>query len=200
MININQKGLTLVELLVIIAILLAAFAVILSFALPAKAEACFFCTTPQPPDATEQQANEQARVTNIINRLETAVPVPQLQDSLERKNISKRLTTFSDPNKTSYIYLVNFGRVMSFYVIKGKITSSGKRLTAGERFVQCDGGEYTADCQTESPELDGTYGTSAPYIYFWTTDNVYIQWSGDYMLADQPLHLSSQPELTREVK
>lgn len=170
--------------------------------IPKATYACGFFTpcAPSAPDSTQQQQNEQGIVNNLINKMEIAVPVPQLSDSLERKNISKRLTTFSDPNKVSYIYLVSFGRVMSFYTIKGKITSGNKRLSSTQRLINCDKGEYNGDCEMESPELDGTYGSSAPYVFFWTTDGVYVQWSGDYMLVDQPLKLSTQPELVREVK
>lgn len=200
MIKIKQKGLTSVELLVVMAIIIILGVIVYLITFPAKASACGGWFEASCGSATDQQYTEQQAVTNAINKLSIAAPIPQLNDSLERKNISKRLTTFSDPNKVSYIYLVNFGRVMSFYTIKGKVTSGSKRLTSTQRFVSCDTGEYDGDCQTESPELDGTYGTSAPYIYFWTTDNVYVQWSGDYMLVDQPLQLTSQPELTRVVK
>lgn len=155
---------------------------------------------PDCNSASGLQQGEQQRVTDNQIKMEKAEPIPQLQDSLERSNIKKRLEAYNNPNKISYIYLVSFGRVMSFYTIKGKVTSGSKRLTSTERFVQCDQGEYDGECQTESPELDGTYGNSTSYIYFWTTDNVYVQWSGDYMLVDQPLKLATTPDLTREVQ
>ncbi len=154
----------------------------------------------------ESEANT---VADTVERQKTAVPLPRLDNSLERLNIKKRLETFDDPNKVSYIYLTSFGRVMAFYTIKGKVTSGSKRLTRQSVTVDGDGnvadvgsnvfdssGSYTV----EQPELDGTYGSSTPYIYFWTTDNVYVQWSGDYMLVDQPLKLATQPELVREIK
>ena len=134
----------------------------------------------------------------------TAVPLPQLDNSLERINIKKRLETFDAPNKVSYIYLINYGRVMAFHTIKGKVTSGGKRLTSTEREVKSDidCGEWNCDHVSvmEAPELDGSYGNSAPYIFFWDTDGVYHQWSSDYLLVDQPLKLQSVPELIREVK
>ena len=150
--------------------------------------------------ATNLQANEQAQVSNNQNRMETAVPLPQLKSSLERKNIKRRLETWSNENKVSYIYLISYGKVMAFHVVKGKITSGQKRLTATDRLVGCDTGEWDGDCNMESPELDGTYGSSSPYIFFWTTDGTYVQWNGEYMLADQPLQLTTQPELVRQIK
>ena len=150
--------------------------------------------TPSPVGtAAQEQQQEQQAVKDNQQKLAVAVPLPQLNNSLERINIKKRLETFDNPNKVSYIYLVNFGKVMAFYTIKGKITSGNKRLTSDQTLNPCDGGEYNQDCIMSAPELDGTYGTSAPYIFFWTTEGVYVQWSGDYMLVDQPLKLTTQP-------
>lgn len=144
----------------------------------------------------------QNQVNANQNKLENAVPLPQLNNSLERANISKRLQLFDDQNKVSYIYLVSFGKVMSFYTIKGKVTSSSKRLTSNQQLTHNDNDCSSGNCDlvTESPSLDGTYGASDNYIFFWTTDGVYVQWSGDYMEVDQPLKLSTQPELLQTIK
>lgn len=163
-------------------------------------EGCDSITSTQ---STQEQ--EQAVVQETHARQAIAVPLPHLDNSLERINIKKRLETFDDPNKVSYIYLVNYGRVMAFYTIKGKVTSGNKRLTPTQTIEQRGScGNYTGDncalSSQESPELDGSYGSSAPYIYFWTTEGAYVQWSGDYMLVDQPLKLATQPELVREIK
>lgn len=193
-----KRGVTLIELLVIVAIIGILVAVILS-ALGAKhAEACgFFSSCASTPSARQ---TERETVNDTYQRLVDQSPAPKLENSLERSNISKRLTTFSNPAKLSYVYLVSFGKVMAFYTVKGKITSGSKRLTDPKQFVTCDQGEYDGQCETDAPELDGTYGGSGDYIYFWTTDGTYVQWNGEYMLADQPLQLTTQPELVRTVK
>lgn len=180
-------------------------AVALLFVFATQAHACFFgfggdCSAPAP-DATRQQQNQQYTVAGNQSKMEAAVPIPQLNNSLERENISKRLELFSDPNKVSYIYLISYGKVMAFYTVKGKITSGQKRLTATDRIV--DDGDYsTSDTKkvVEAPELDGTFGQSSPYIFFWTTDGTYVQWNGEYMMADQPLQLATPPELVQQVK
>lgn len=174
-------------------------AILLGFALTAHANACWFCTE-TTSTATDLQRNEQDIVSSTVDRLTQAVPAPQLTSSLERKNIKKRLEIFSNESKVSYIYLINYGRIMAFYTIKGKVTSGSKRLTSSQRKISIDCGQYCNETLAESPELDGTYGSSNPYIFFWTTDGTYVQWSGDYMLVDQPLQLTSQPELVRQVK
>lgn len=164
-----------------------------------KAYACGGWFESSCGSASDQAQQQQQTVATTMQKLLTAVPAPQLDNSLERANISKRLTTWSDPAKISYIYLISYGRVMSYFVVKGKVTSSGKRLTPGNQVAYQDMG--TPDnVVIEAPELDGTYGSSAPYIFFWTTDGTYVQWSGDYMLTDQPLQLATQPDLVRTVK
>lgn len=155
-------------------------------------------SAPQPTEQQQVQANQA--------KMAAAVKLPDLSDSLERKNIVKRLEEFNVENKVTYIYLINFGKVMSFYTVKGKITSGSKRLTANQQQVEAQYVDnyyeagFNKSLIMDSPELDGTYGNSAPYIFFWTTEGAYVQWSGDYMLSDQPLKLTQQPELIQTIK
>lgn len=191
-----KRGFTLIELLVVIAIVGILAAVIIAGVSGHRASACGFFTSCD--SATNQKAVQTETTNEQLSRLTNATPIPRLESSLERTNISKRLTTFSDPSKVSYIYLVSFGKVMAFYTVKGKVTSGSKRLTASDQLID---NKYTQDQYvTQAPELDGTYGSSADYIFFWTTDGVYVQWNGEYMQADQPLQLTTAPELVRSVK
>jgi hypothetical protein len=52
----------------------------------------------------------------------------------------------------------------------------------------------------EAPDLDGTYGENVDGIFFFTTEGAYVEWKGEYLMSDQPLKLTTQPELFREVK
>ena len=51
-----------------------------------------------------------------------------------------------------------------------------------------------------TPDIDGAYGENADGIFFFTTEGAYVEWKGDYMVSDQPLKLTTQPELLREIK
>lgn len=143
-------------------------------------------------------------------KMEAAVPIPQLQDSLERANISKRLQEFSNPNKISYIYLISYGKVMAFYTVKGKITSGSKRLTSSQDIVDSCGKilqpGVDEPCGSnpgsviQAPELDGSYGDSGNYVYFWDTGGVYHQWNGEYLEVDQPQQLSTPPDIVQNVQ
>ena len=161
----------------------------------------WFSSKPRPK--TEQQLVQENQ-----NNLFTIVPIPQLNTSLERINIKKRLELWNNESKISYIYLIDFGRVVAFHTVKGKITSGNKRLTSNSATVDGDGQEAgigkniwndSGSFTIERPELDGTYGTSGNYIFFWTTDGIYVQWSGNYLLMDEPMKVNIEPALTREI-
>ncbi|GAC1413827.1 MAG: hypothetical protein NVSMB66_6410 [Candidatus Doudnabacteria bacterium] len=153
------------------------------------------------------EANQQAL-------LQQQPPVT-LTWSLERDNINKRTNLWNNPNKVSYIYLVNFGKVMAFYTIKGKVSSVNSQVTNSSQLtwkcVNADGtyassgncndfGQKIVEGVIPSPSEDGSYGTNGNSVFFFTTDGAYVEWQGDYMLADQPLKLTTQPELVREIK
>jgi hypothetical protein len=135
--------------------------------------------------------------------------VPTVETSQERKNLVRRLETFNNENKISYIYLVNYGKVMAFYTIKGKVSAVNSLLTTPDQLVRADGSpcsswDSSRDaslCQVvASPDIDGSYGSNGDAIFFFTTEDAYVEWRGDYMLADQPLKLTTQPELVRQIK
>ena len=152
-----------------------------------------------------QTANREQDLTDLNQAgLLVSQPPPKLEYSLERENIIKRTNLWNSPNKVSYIYLINYGKVMAFYTIKGKVSSVDSQITnpeqlAARRIVMQDGAHYV-EGTLPSPSEDGSYGTNGKGIYFFTTEGAYVEWAGDYMLADQPLKLTTQPELIREIK
>ena len=173
----------------------------LLFLIPIFFTLILFSNCEIPEKELSQQELEQQKVENTIKRLSADVDLPMLDKSLERVNIKKRLELFEDENKVSYIYLVSYGKVMAFYPLKGKISSGSKRLTTNQKLVDNRHGSYDySQYVVESPSLDGTYGSSDQYIYFWTTDGTYIQWNGEYMLADKPLKLMTPPLIVREIE
>lgn len=158
-----------------------------------------WCDYEQKPQSTVQQ--EQQRTEQNQQRLLQAQPPVQLEFSLERENINKRTTLWNDANKVSYIYLVNYGKVMAFYTIKGKVSSVNSQITNPEQLKsRYNSSAWGWAVTLPSPAEDGSYGTNGDAIFFFTTDWTYVEWAGDYMLADKPLKLSTPPELVREVR
>jgi len=158
-----------------------------------------------PSNSAMQESNQ------ITERLRDNVPVPQLTTSSERKNVAKRAELFNNEDKISYIYLVSYGKVMAFYTVQGKVSSLRSYLTPIEQIVDrygdtCERGDSSDWCRgsnefvVSAPDIDGTYGENVEGIFFFTTEGAYVEWKGEYMMSDQPLKLTTQPELTRQIK
>lgn len=147
--------------------------------------------------------NFEAELTEANHyKLLQAVPAPQLETSQERKNLVRRLKTFNNENKISYIYLISYGKVMTFYTVKGKVSSVNSKLTSAEQIVAGYKGYFreSGGKVVESPQLDGSYGTNGDAIFFYTTENIYVEWNGEYLLADAPLSLSTPAALVRIIE
>ena len=147
------------------------------------------------------QAYDQQVTADVYKDLVKAVPAPHPTDSVERRNLSKRLERFNVPSKISYIYLINYGKIMGYFVVKGKVSSVSSAMTCTQQLVE-DGGainQYSQVHVVESPQLDGSYGTNGEGIFFFTDTDTYVEWKGDYMLCDSPLKLAQPPELVQQV-
>ena len=92
---------------------------------------------------------------------------------------------------------------MAFYPVKGKVSSVNSLLTQPEQPVwEYHGGHQSkavAGVTVPSPDLDRSYGSNGEAIFFFTTDDTYVEWRGDYMLCDKPLKLTTPPEMVISV-
>jgi hypothetical protein len=140
---------------------------------------------------------EQNNTIDNQARLNAAQPPVFLNWSLERENINKRTKLWNDPNKVSYIYLINYGKIMAFFTIKGKVSSVNSQVTNTSQIVSNPAD--TGASVIPSPSGDGSYGTNGDAIFFFTTENAYVEWKGDFMVSDQPLKLTQQPGLIRNI-
>ena len=127
-----------------------------------------------------------------IDKFQQTQPVPQINYSSTRAGVIKRIERWSDPNKISYIYLVSYGRVMAFYTVKGSVESKRSYLSPVLRPLSGYNGTYPV---VDAPDVDGTYGDNKDSVFFFNSDDVYVEWSGDYLWVDQPLQFATQPEL-----
>lgn len=139
------------------------------------------CARNDPPS----KKNEQAKIA------ERAADNIKFTANAEIENITKRLQITSDPGLMGYVVLLSeSGQPVLYTTVKGKITSGSKRLTKPYDFANMGGGGWD---KVESPSDEGTYGSSNPYIYFWSQSGQYVQWSGHYLYSDKPIRLSIKP-------
>lgn len=121
-------------------------------------------------------------------------PVPSLNDSLERGNISEHLKRNNQADRVRYIYLLaDTGGIYAYFVIKGKVTSTGAQLTPTDDFAKkCSSCDWEV---VQGPTDDGSFGGDEGGIYFFTDTGQEVQWNGRWLLSDQPLKIQT-PTLT----
>lgn len=119
-------------------------------------------------------------------------PIPNLSDSLERANVIEHLKRNNQADRVRYIYLLaDTGGIYAYYVIKGKVTSTGAQLTPTDDIYESSWGNLTV----QGPTDDGSYGGDEGGIYFFTDTGVEVQWNGRWLLTDAPMNIKT-PSLT----
>ena len=142
--------------------------------------------------------------TSGVKKMTTMVRKDQHGHTTEQKNVSKRLMLDNKPGSIKHLYIVSAfsGDVILYSTVKGKVTSSGKRLTPVT--VAASDGQYVDNSlngiavniaghqrrTTEVLQDDGTYGSSIPYLYWWDARGAYHQ---HYVSGGQFPHISDQP-------
>jgi len=157
------------------------------------------CTDDKQDNSAQEQTEQD---TDDLSRAAVnAVPYPleEMRQGawLERVNLRERLLRYNDPNKISYIYLFSGqGQLMANYTVQGKVSQVASQLTTSQ--VQspdlCGSGCLEREMM-DAPLDDGTWGPSEDAIFFFTEEGVMVQWNGQYVLADAPLELTTQPVL-----
>lgn len=123
-----------------------------------------------------------------VSQVSTKVDTDSNGLTIEQNNIKNRLAMDNKPGSIKHLYLLSpfNGRQIFYSTVKGKITSSGKRLSPktvnsvlngfengnGGVSVRIDGRPATTE---EVIQDDGTYGESSEYLYFWNESNQYFQ-------------------------
>lgn len=155
------------------------------------------CCGPLP---TQNQPKSASGVMKANAKVKTGV------DGLttEQRNVKKRLEEDNKPGSVKHLYIISAmsGQVIIYSTVKGKITSSGKRLTPTT--ITCTDGQYVGKEHTgfrvnvgndikrtgEVLQDDGTYGSSIPYVFWWDVKGIYHQ---HYVSGGQILHVSNKP-------
>lgn len=135
--------------------------------------------------------------SETVKNLNKGQPLPVFTYSLERASLINRLNLWNQPNKISYVVLFSYGKVVTSFVVKGKVSSVNSLLTNPQQLVNPPNinGTYAMP----SADLDGSYGDNPPgSIFFFTAgaDNRYVEWHGDYLWTDKPITVLTPPEVT----
>ena len=143
--------------------------------------------------------------TTGVQKATATVEVNSKGLTVEQENIKSRYAEDNTPGAIKHLYVISAmsGQVIIYSTVKGKVTSSGKRLSpysvasAGDQpdgFDMIIGGQ-----QVNTEEVlqdDGTYGSSEPYIFWWDTKGVYHQ---HYISGGQIVHVSNKPLSVKSV-
>lgn len=131
------------------------------------------------------------------NEFTAAVPYPYANTApsnpLERENLADRLKEYNSEGDTNYVYIFTYsGQVIGYYVIKGKVSSTGSQMTSSQQVSNCglqnkgDGGGCSV---TEAIGDDGSYGPEeggSAGVFFFTVNGTLVE-------TDQPFLVSSAP-------
>ena len=145
-----------------------------------------------------RQATSDSGVTKATVQVKTDVD----GQTIEQKNYTERIRRDNLPGSIKHLYVISSmsGQVLLYSTVKGKVTSSSKRLTPSTvvgdgrsetkyyfNFIEIAGRSYLTN---EVLGDDGTYGSSAEYLYWFDSKNVYHQ---HFRGANEMLHISDQP-------
>lgn len=144
--------------------------------------------------------------TTGIEKARAVVRVQSSGLTIEQENVKRRIEMENSPGSIKHLYVISTfsGDVILYSTVKGKVTSSGKRLTPYEVAVQrgtsADGFavDFNGSVQYTGEVLqdDGTYGSSIEYLYWWDTQGRYHQ---HYVSGGQIVHISDVALNVRKV-
>ena len=157
------------------------------------------------------QEEEKANSTSGVSKKTVEVPTDGDGWTVEQKNIAERLKRDNVPGAIKHLYVISpySGQVILYSTVKGKVTSSGKRLTpnnisqvnnkdGSQRFgngFYVDFGKQVA-YTSEVLQDDGTYGSSCEYIYWFDSKNIY---HSHFFTGGQIIHVSEQPIAVKNI-
>lgn len=128
--------------------------------------------------------------------------------TIEQRNVRDRLKEDNKPGSIKHLYVISAysGDVLIYSTVRGKVTSSGKRLSPTSVSAgYTSGGSYwgipvmIAGQQQHTGEVlqdDGTYGGSVEYLFWFDAAGRYHQ---HYPSGGQIVHVSNEPLAVKKV-
>jgi hypothetical protein len=117
-------------------------------------------------------------------------------ETLEKKNLEEKRKREENPNAVGYVYVLNYGTVLGYYVTKGKVSSNGSQATPEQDIHWTCKANYTCTpVVVDGAQDDGSYGTPDPGVFFFLADGTKVVWTGDVLYTDKPIPALNVPLL-----
>jgi len=156
----------------------------------------------------EEYVPRDAVSNSGVKKMDVIVVTNPDGNTVEQLNYDERLRRDNLPGSIKHLYVISeySGQVLLYSTVKGKVTSSGKRLTPSTVI-----GETVADVSSSYNKViingqsyltnevmgdDGMYGGSVEYIYWFDSKGVYHQ---HYKGGNEMLHISDQPLAVKNI-
>lgn len=154
-----------------------------------------------------------AGISKVHQAQVTIKPDPVTGLTREQMNIRDRLFEDNRPGSVKHLYVIapKSGQVLIYSTVKGKVTSGSKRISPSKTLGPYKCGKDNKDTcydgftvqagntRVITAEVlgdDGTYGSSAPYIYWWDARGGYHQ---HFLTEGQIIRISDQPLVVKSV-
>lgn len=153
---------------------------------------------------TTRSMEDEINTTQQVTRnLVTSQPTPtDINYSLERYNLIKRAYWVNGEREKAlaletpivrpmgYIVLMSGNAVVQEFTVDGKVSSLNSFLTPDSEYYEYYGGEFS-NKNDWLADVDGSFGSNDEGIFFFTTEGNYIEWTGDYIYSDIPMHIDN---------
>lgn len=160
--------------------------------------------------ASKAQAQNNQIAATTYQKFNAAVPYPYASglpsDPLERKNLAARLQQYNSKGSTNYVYVFAgmTDKVVGYYVIRGKVSSTGSEMTSTDINVHCGYGGDHESCTNLAIGDDGSYGPAeggSSGVFFFTTNGTLVETDQPFLVSSAPIKVYSDvPELDAPAK
>ena len=148
-----------------------------------------------------QSCIDTTESTSGIERKTVEVPKGADGLTIEQRNIRDRLLEDNKIGSVKHLYIISAysGQFILYSTVRGKVTSSGKRLAPFE-VNQYNGFDFDIGSSSyETNEVlqdDGSYGSSNDYIFWWDSKGIFHQ---HFISGGQIVHVSSEPLNVKDI-
>lgn len=157
-------------------------------------------------DGCDDQRSNNPISTSGISKAHVDITTGSDGLTIEQRNVRDRMLEDNKPGSIKHLYIISAysGQPLIYSTVRGKVTSSGKRLTPSSVLTTYGASYYGFPVQfgkdtmytAEVLQDDGTYGSSVEYLYWFDTKGVYHQ---QYVTGGMIVHVSNEPVAVKGV-